>query len=211
MEPNRSSFHEAHSAGEADGGTSLIVAGVGGQGILSISYVLDNAALDEGWCFKQSEVHGMSQRGGAVQSHLRFSRSPVWSDLVPEGDADLVLSVEPLEALRYAHYLRPGGWLVTSADPFVNIPNYPEIEGVYARIREHAHVLVEADALARKAGSPRSSNMVMLGAASVFLPFSSQVYHARIDALFGSKGERVLGANHAAFDAGRAVALAARG
>jgi indolepyruvate ferredoxin oxidoreductase, beta subunit len=211
MEPLSSSVSPSNVPARPDDAISLIVAGVGGQGILSISYVLDNAALAEGWFFKQSEVHGMSQRGGAVQSHLRFARAPVWSDLVPEGGADLVLSVEPLEALRYAHYLRPGGWLVTSADPFVNIPNYPEIEGIFGRIREHAHVLVEADALARKAGSPRSSNMVMLGAASVFLPFSKDGYLVQIATLFGAKGERVIQANHDAFEAGRTVATAARG
>ena len=99
---------------------NIIVSGVGGQGILSIAYVLDNAAMKEDFRFKQAEVHGMSQRGGAVQSHIRFSKTEIWSDLIPEGAADLILSVEPLEALRYCHYLKPEGVVVSSQNPFVN-------------------------------------------------------------------------------------------
>src|SRR5512139_544413 len=114
----------------------IILAGVGGQGILSIAYVIDNAALADGLQFKQAEVHGMSQRGGAVQSHMRLSSGRIWSDLIPKGEADMILSVEPLEALRYLQYLRPDGIVVTSSTPYVNIPDYPVIKSILAEIRK---------------------------------------------------------------------------
>src|SRR4030042_5605627 len=105
----------------------IILAGVGGQGILSIAFVIAGAALEDGLEVKQAEVHGMSQRGGAVQSHLRLSQERIFSDLIPKGEADLILSVEPLEALRYVDYLRPEGMVVSSRPPFVNIPDYPDL------------------------------------------------------------------------------------
>ena len=95
----------------------IILAGVGGQGILSIATVIGQAALAEGWYLKQAEVHGMSQRGGEVQSHLRISTEPIWSDLIPQGKADIILSLEPLEALRYVPWLAPEGCVVTSSVP----------------------------------------------------------------------------------------------
>ena len=103
----------------------IILAGVGGQGILSIATVIGWAALDQNLHLKQAEVHGMSQRGGDVQSNLRLSRERIWSDLIPKGGCDLILSLEPMEALRYLPWLAPDGWIVTNTTPFVNIPNYP--------------------------------------------------------------------------------------
>ena len=179
---------------------NIIVSGVGGQGILSIAFVLDNAAMKEGFRFKQSEVHGMSQRGGAVQCHLRFSEEEIFSDLLPEGAADLVLSVEPLEALRYVHYLRPGGGVITSASPFVNIPDYPDPEGLYARIASlPKHVLVDAERLAKAAGSVRAQNMVMLGAACGDLPFQRETCLEFVERLFARKGEKAVETNRRAF------------
>ncbi len=132
----------------------IILAGVGGQGILSIAYVIDNAALKAGLNFKQAEVHGMAQRGGAVQSHLRLSDEPVFSELIPRGAADLILSVEPLEALRYIDYLAPEGRIVTSRAPLVNIPDYPELDEVLAEIRSLGNaVIIDTEALAKEAGS----------------------------------------------------------
>jgi indolepyruvate ferredoxin oxidoreductase beta subunit len=139
----------------------IILAGVGGQGILSIAFVIDNAALADGLQFKQAEVHGMSQRGGAVQSHLRLSSERIWSDLVPRRSADLILSVEPLETLRYLDYLKPEGTIVTSATPFKNIPDYPDLEKVLAEIRRAGRaVIVDAERLAKEAGTsrPRTSS-----------------------------------------------------
>ena len=144
----------------------IILAGVGGQGILSIATVIGDAALNEGLYLKQAEVHGMSQRGGDVQSNLRLSSDPIYSDLIPKGGADLIISLEPMEALRYLPYLKPDGWIVTSSKPFINIPNYPDIEEVLAHIKavEH-HVLVDVEALAKEAGAPaQAANMVLLGA-----------------------------------------------
>jgi len=185
----------------------LILAGVGGQGILSIAFVVDNAALKAGVHFKQSEVHGMAQRGGAVSSHLRLADQPIFSDLVPLRGADMILSVEPMEALRYKEFLKPAGVFVTSSSPFVNIPDYPEPEAVLATLRQRpGTVLVDADRLAKEAGSPRAQNMVMLGAASPRLPLSQEILEEFIGVLFGKKGEKVVEANVKAFRAGRAAA-----
>ena len=117
----------------------IILAGVGGQGILSIATVIGEAALQEGLYLKQAEVHGMSQRGGDVQSNLRLSSEPIMSDLIAKGGADLIISLEPMEALRYVGYLKPDGWIVTSCVPFLNIPDYPPIEDILARVRAHEH------------------------------------------------------------------------
>lgn len=106
----------------------IILSGVGGQGILSIAAIIGEAALEEKLHIKQAEVHGMSQRGGDVQSNLRISSEPIRSDLIARGGADLILSLEPMEALRYLPYLSDTGWIVTNAAPFVNIPNYPQVD-----------------------------------------------------------------------------------
>jgi indolepyruvate ferredoxin oxidoreductase, beta subunit len=186
---------------------NLILAGVGGQGILSIAWVIDAAATAEGLRFKQAEVHGMSQRGGAVQSHLRLSRDPIWSDLIPDGAVDVVLSVEPLEALRYVHALKPGGTVITSANPFVNIPDYPDLEPLLDRIATLPdHVIVDAGSLARAAGNVRAENMVMLGAASALLPFAEATLLDRVAALFAAKGEATVEVNQDAFRFGRDMA-----
>ncbi len=186
---------------------NLILAGVGGQGILSIAWVIDAAATAEGLRFKQAEVHGMSQRGGAVQSHLRLSRDPIWSDLIPDGAVDVVLSVEPLEALRYVHALRPGGTVVTSANPFVNIPDYPDLEPLLDRIAGLPdHAIVDAGRLARAAGNVRAENMVMLGAAAALLPFAEATLLDQVAALFAGKGEALVRVNQDAFRFGRDMA-----
>ncbi len=187
----------------------IILAGVGGQGILSIATILDRVALRNGLHLKQAEVHGMAQRGGAVQSHLRISDGPIASDLIPHGRADLILSVEPMEALRYVDYLCPDGAVVSSASPFVNIPNYPNIEDVLAALRKvPRHVLVDTRALAKQAGNARAENTVMLGAATPFLPLTPESIRAEICEAFAGKGEAVVAVNAKAFDLGREAALA---
>jgi indolepyruvate ferredoxin oxidoreductase beta subunit len=186
--------------------TNIILAGVGGQGILSIAVAIDSAALKQGLRFKQAEVHGMSQRGGDVQSHLRLSSSTIHSDLVPRGGADLVLSTEPLESLRYVEFLRPQGALVTSVDPFINISNYPELEKVLDAVATlPSHTLIHADALAREAGSGRAQNMVMLGAASPFLGVEERLLEDALREAFARKGEKVQQINVAAYRAGKAA------
>ncbi|MGI5862958.1 MAG: indolepyruvate oxidoreductase subunit beta [Myxococcales bacterium] len=191
--------------------TNIILAGVGGQGILSIAVVIDTAALEQGLYFKQAEVHGMSQRGGDVQSHLRISDKTIHSDLVPRGKADLVLSIEPLESLRYVEFLEPGGALVTGVDPFVNIGDYPELEKVLDAIASLSHhTLVHADRLAREAGSGRAQNMVLLGAACPFLGLEDERIVNAIRAAFERKGDKVLQTNIDAYRAGKAAGEAYR-
>ena len=186
----------------------IILAGVGGQGILSIAYVIDNAALADGLFFKQAEVHGMAQRGGAVQSHMRLSDGTIWSDLIPKGEADMILSVEPLEALRYFDHLRPDGIVVTSSTPYRNIPDYPEIDKVLDAIRKAPRsVVVDSEKLAKEAGTVKAQNVVLLGAASSFLILKEESLLRTIDGLFRGRGMPVLEANLKAFDLGKKAAL----
>lgn len=190
---------------------NLILAGVGGQGILTISRVIAIAALRRGLTLKQAEVHGMSQRGGEVQSHLRIADHELHSDLVPLGQADMVLAVEPLEALRYVQYLRSEGVIIASTNAFVNISNYPPLEPVLERIASYPrHLLLDADGLAKKAGTARSSNIVILGAASLVLEIAPQDLLDAIAEMFAGKGPEVVTANQRAFRMGRNAALVYR-
>jgi len=186
----------------------IILAGVGGQGILSIAFVIDSAALKEGYNIKQAEVHGMAQRGGAVQSHLRLSKDRIYSDLIPRGEADLILSVEPLEALRYLDFLRPGGKLITSSAPFVNIPDYPDRETLIEQVRRvPGSVVIDSEALAKEAGTSKAQNTVMLGAAAKDLVVSQDGLREFIRVLFAPRGEKILESNLKAFELGRRAAL----
>ena len=188
----------------------IILAGVGGQGILSIAFVIVNAALADGLQFKQAEVHGMAQRGGAVQSHLRLSSERVWSDLIPKGEADMILSVEPLEALRYFDYLRPDGIVVTSSTPYRNIPDYPDLDLVLAGVRKAKRsVVVDSERIAKEAGTAKAQNIVMLGAASRFLILKEENLRTLVETLFKPRGPVVVEANLRAFDLGRKAAGAA--
>jgi indolepyruvate ferredoxin oxidoreductase, beta subunit len=183
---------------------NIILAGVGGQGILSIAAVIGMAAMDSGLHVKQAEVHGMSQRGGAVQSHLRLSDKSIASDLIPEGECDLILSVEPMEALRYLPFLSPGGWLVTSGTPFRNIDDYPPEEELYEEIRKTGnHLIVDASGIASGLGSSRVSNMVMLGAASALIRITPAKLEGAVEKIFGRKGEELVRINREALRAGR--------
>ena len=186
----------------------IILAGVGGQGILSIATVIGSAALEQGLHLKQAEVHGMSQRGGDVQSNLRLSSDPIFSDLIPRGAADLVVSLEPLEALRYIPFLAPEGWIITNTVPFENIPDYPPMDQVMGELNKLPRVIaIDVDAIAKEVGSPRSANMVLLGAtAAVLHILDPEKLRAGISKIFGRKGEAVVEANIKAFDAGLASA-----
>jgi indolepyruvate ferredoxin oxidoreductase beta subunit len=185
----------------------IILAGVGGQGILSIAYVIDNAALADGLFFKQAEVHGMAQRGGAVQSHLRISDGAIWSDLIPKGEADMILSVEPLEALRYLDYLRPDGVVVSSSTPYRNIPDYPDIGQVLEAVRQAPRsVVVDSEKLAKEAGTAKAQNIVLLGAASAYLRLKEESLLRTIEDLFRGRGGPVLEANLKAFELGKKAA-----
>ena len=185
----------------------IILAGVGGQGVLSVSAIIASSAMKEGLAVKQSEVHGMSQRGGEVLANLRIADHPIASDLIPRGSAALLLSMEPLESLRYLDYLALDGTLITATEPVVNIGDYPPIEDVLAQVRRLPRaVLVDAEQLARQAGSARATNMVMVGAASHLLPVSFDSLEHFVQTMFAAKGAKVVETNLKALRAGREAA-----
>ncbi len=190
----------------------IILSGVGGQGILSIATVIGSAALQQGLHLKQAEVHGMSQRGGDVQSNLRLSSEVIYSDLIPRGGADLIVSLEPMEALRYLPYLSREGWIITNTTPLVNIPNYPDMDQVMAQLNELPHVVaLDVDSVARDLGSPRAANMVLLGAMSAVLHIlEPDALREGIRRIFARKGDAVVESNIKAFDAGFAYAQSKR-
>jgi len=185
----------------------ILIAGVGGQGILSVAFVICSAALDEGLNFKQAEVHGMAQRGGAVQSNLRLSSDEIASDLIPKGACNLLLSVEPLEALRYLDFLSLDGAVITSVNPFVNIPNYPAMDAIWSELEKAKDVTpIDAASIAKQSGSPLSANMVMLGAGSYRLPLKLDGLEKWVTNSWKAKGEKVVEINLKAFRAGRKFA-----
>lgn len=189
--------------------SDIILSGVGGQGILSIAATIGMAALENHLHLKQAEVHGMSQRGGAVQSHLRISENEIASDLIPLGKADLIISVEPMESLRYLPWLSENGWLVTNTTPFVNITDYPDMKELLAEIEKLPHhIAINADEIARQVKSPRSSNIAMLGASSPFLDIPYESLEIGIKKIFGRKGEKVVQLNIDALKAGREFSIA---
>lgn len=184
----------------------IVLAGIGGQGVLSLSTIIAAGADAEGLVAKQSETHGMAQRGGAVVAHLRLADGPIASELVPRGAASMILAMEPLEGLRQLTFLAEDGVLVASANPTLNIPDYPQIEEVLRQIEALPRSLVvDADRLARESGSLLTANVVLIGAASRFLPFDPDTLERCIERRFHSKGERILTANLKAFRAGRAA------
>ena len=182
----------------------IILSGVGGQGILSIAAIIGLAAVANNLFLKQAEVHGMSQRGGDVQSHLRLSDKPVASDLIAFGKANLIISVEPMESLRYLPWLSKAGWLVTNSSPFINIPDYPPVDQIIKEIKKiKNHIIIDADAIAKEAGSARSGNIVILGAASPFIEMPYASLENAIRKLFERKGDEIVEVNLKALRAGR--------
>ncbi len=188
--------------------SDIVLAGVGGQGILTIATILGSAALADNLYLKQAEVHGMSQRGGDVQSNLRLSSDPIHSDLIPLGGADLIVSLEPMEALRYLPYLSANGWIVTSTLPFVNIDNYPEMHRIEEELSRHDRVVAfDMEEVAKSVASARSSNLTLLGAASPVIDIPAEKREKALAQVFGAKGENIVQANIAAFRAGREKAM----
>lgn len=186
---------------------NIMIVGVGGQGSLLASRLLGNLFVAEGYDVKLSEVHGMSQRGGDVQSNLRISSDPIASDLIPLGKADLIISLEPMEAMRYLPYLKKDGWVITNTAPFVNIPNYPELEELLQSIKAlNHHVSLDVDKISAEVASPRAANIVLLGAASPFLGIEVEKIEDGIRSVFGKKGEEIVEMNLKAFRAGLQVA-----
>ena len=181
----------------------IILCGVGGQGILSIATIIGEAATKAGVNLKQAEVHGMSQRGGDVQSNLRLSTETIYSDLIPQGGCDLIISMEPMEALRYLPYLGKDGVVVTSNKPFVNIPNYPEEEALFAELNALPNVVqLDIEQVAKDAGNARGANVVLLGMAARYLEIlTPDQLREAIATIFARKGEAVVEANLKCFDA----------
>lgn len=186
----------------------IILCGVGGQGILSIATIIGQAATQANVNLKQAEVHGMSQRGGDVQSNLRLSTDPIYSDLISLGEADVIISMEPMEALRYLPYLSKDGVIVTSNKPFVNIPNYPEEEALFAELSALPNVVqLDIEQVAKDAGSVRSANVVLLGMASKYIEIvSDEALRNAVATIFARKGEKVVESNLKAFDMGAEAA-----
>ena len=182
----------------------IILAGVGGQGILSIATVIGEAAMHENLYIKQAEVHGMSQRGGDVQSNLRISSNPINSDLIALGSADVIISMEPMEALRYLPFLSKDGWIITSSKPFVNIPNYPDVDKVMADLNKVKNVIIlDIEQLAQDNSIPRSANVILLGAAQKALGIEYEKLENAIRRVFGRKGDAVVDANLKALAIGK--------
>ena len=189
----------------------IVLAGVGGQGILTIAAIIGEAAVRQGLHVKQSEVHGMAQRGGAVLAHLRLSSEPIHSDLIAAGGADVVLAVEPMEALRQAESLSPRGVILANARPVRNIGDYPELDDILAALRAYPlNVVIDAEQMAQDAGNARAMNMVMLGAVSTFLEFPDDLLATTISDTFARKGPEVIAVNLKAFAAGREAGLAVK-
>ena len=184
--------------------TDIILCGVGGQGILSIATIIGEAAMQEKMYIKQAEVHGMSQRGGDVQSNLRISSSPIASDLIARGQCDVIISLEPMEALRYLPYLKEEGWIITATTPVVNIPNYPDIDCLRTDLSRLKHVItLDAEGLAREHQVPRSANVILLGAAQKALGLEYALLESAVRRVFASKGEAIVEANIKALSIGR--------
>ena len=187
--------------------SNIILSGVGGQGILTIAAVIDIAALSQNLFIKQSEVHGMSQRGGAVQSHVRISDQEIFSDLIPLGKADVILSVEPMELLRYIPYLRKKGWLITDSSTFENILDYPDKHDLFKQIKTHNnHIIINAKAKAKELGNSKVANMILLGAASRHLPIAEENFLQAIQFYFRAKSENIVAMNIKAFKTGQKMA-----
>jgi indolepyruvate ferredoxin oxidoreductase beta subunit len=185
----------------------IILAGVGGQGILSIATVIGKAALKKGLYMKQAEVHGMSQRGGDVQSNLRISDQPIASDLIATGKCDLIISLEPMEGLRYLPYLAKEGWLVTNITPLINIDNYPTEDSLKKELDKVPHkVVLNVDDIAKEAGSPRVANIVLLGATIPFLGIDYETMKESVREIFERKGEAIVEMNLKALAAGKEIA-----
>lgn len=185
----------------------IILTGVGGQGIVTIATVIGYAAISENLFFKQSEVHGMSQRGGSVQSNFRLSDKEIYSDLIPQGKADMIISVEPMEALRFLPWLSKEGWLVTNAQPYVNIPNYPDIEKIKSELNSHTNVIAfNADKYAKEIGSVKSANIMILGAASKYLDIDFKQFENAVNVLFSRKNQSIVDKNIEALRLGRKIA-----
>lgn len=187
--------------------TNVLMAGVGGQGILVASQALAFVAVKEGLDVKKSDVHGMAQRGGSVMSHVRFG-DKVYSPLIPDGEADILLATERLEALRYLPFVKKGGKLVINTQkippPTVTSGVEPYPEGILERLKEFDPKMIALDCLqiAKEIGEPRTATVVLLGAFSLILPFKEEVW---LEAVKASVPKKAVDINIKAFKKGKEV------
>lgn len=181
----------------------ILLAGVGGQGVLSIAAIIASAAMTDGLFVRQSEVHGMSQRGGGVSAHLRLSDKEINSDLIPQGKADMILAMEPIESLRYLSWLKPEGVIITASQPFVNIPDYPDVDKIYEVInKQKGSRVIHTENLAKEAGSPKAENMVLVGAALEYIPIKRETIEKSVHDRFASKDLKLVDINMKALELG---------
>jgi len=193
---------------------SFVLVGVGGQGILLASNIVAEVGLAAGYDVKKSEVHGMSQRGGSVISHVRWDRRQVFSPLVGQGEADVLLAFERVEALRFADFIRPGGTVVVNDMEIVPItvsagdavyPAAAELERVFDMLGARL-ITVSGERIATDAGNVKAANVVLLGAISTLLDIEEEVWWR---CLAERVPQKFLEVNHAAFASGRAVVRSA--
>ncbi len=184
----------------------VIIAGVGGQGAVTVAQLVMRAAWKAGHHALQSEVHGMSQRGGAVNAQVLFDKEPVTSPLIMEGTGDVLIGMEPLESLRYLSLLKTDAKLAVSNKPIINMDNYPDTDKLFHDLENISGVtLVDTDKHAKELGNPRAGNIILLGLASKELPIEVDVWNSVLQERFGAKGQDVVDKNMAAFEFGRSL------
>jgi indolepyruvate ferredoxin oxidoreductase beta subunit len=194
--------------------TNILVAGTGGQGVMTATEILAQAAIAMGFDVKKTEVAGMAQRGGVVNSHLRFGKR-VLSPVIPAGEADVLLAFEAAEALRWMHEVRPNGVILVNtlrlSPPVVSsgLFAYPDDPVAALRASGRAVYAFDAGEIARDLGEIKLINTIMLGAISDHLPFPPEELKERIVASFRDRKPALAETNARAFDAGRAKARAA--
>ena len=191
-------------AKELEKAQGIIVAGVGGQGTITLAQLILGAAWRSKYHCLQSEVHGMSQRGGAVNAHIVFDSQPVTSPTIEEGSADLLIGMEPLETLRYVHMVKKEGNIISSLSPIVNMGNYPEESTVIDAVKKVDDIhLVDTDACSKELKNRHAGNVILLGMASKFLPMEQELWLSIFEERFKVKGDKIIQKNKEAFEYGR--------
>jgi len=184
--------------------SDILIVGVGGQGIILTSDIISKAALKDGFNVKKAETHGMAQRGGSVITHVRISNSDIYSPLIPKGKVDVLIGFEPMEALRYMGYINrknENSIMIVNRNP-IEIENYPDINEIISEIKRHRNsIILNALELANKAGNVLTQNIVMLGAASRYLPIDRDTLKETIK----ENVKRAINENLKAFELGSQI------
>ena len=181
----------------------IIVSGVGGQGAITIAQLILGAAFKDNLYALQSEVHGMSQRGGAVNAHVIVSSMEVFSPVVMAGDGDILISLEPLETLRYLPLLKSGAHVIAAMEPVVNMDNYPEREELMGALARIPGVqLIDTETHSRALNAKKSGNIILLGVAARHMGIASARWREALTERFAGKGEAIITKNIEAFECG---------